>query len=207
MVGDAYSRVVEYLEKQGPANTFKLASDLGIDRDKILNVIEKLSEEQAIEFRFGIVQLLKLPEKREPVRPKKTKKVEHKAKARKTPLKEVLEERIRDLENIQENLRDENKGLRKRLSELETETGIEKQPKQPKVKRHPRIKRRPKIKRRVKKRAEKRPCKEIPRHMHRVRKLKRGVKKLKQKANTVKNIIKKIPAEFRKKSRKRKKAK
>lgn len=113
---DATNRILEYLKKQGQANTFRLARELGIDRHKILDIIRRLEEKEAIEFKSGMIRFLKFPAKErkiakrqieiKKVLPKQKKKVERKkAKAKPT---------------ILESIKAENKKLRERLWGLET---------------------------------------------------------------------------------------
>ncbi len=56
-------KILKYLEKQGPANTFRLARVLGIDRHQLLNIIERLEATGAVTVRSGMVQFLKFPRK------------------------------------------------------------------------------------------------------------------------------------------------
>ncbi len=65
---DAQSKVLECLKKEGQANTFRLTSKLGIDRHKILNIIKKLEEKGAVEFKTGKVRFLKFPKEEKPIK-------------------------------------------------------------------------------------------------------------------------------------------
>mgnify|MGYP001593304984 CR=1 FL=1 len=56
---DAYSKTLGYIKKHDHINTFRLARELGIDRHKILNIIKKLEEKQAVEVKSGTVKFLK----------------------------------------------------------------------------------------------------------------------------------------------------
>ena len=59
----SHKSVLGYLKKKGQTNTFRLATDLGVDRHKLLDIIKKLEGKKLIEFRHGIVKFLKYPEK------------------------------------------------------------------------------------------------------------------------------------------------
>lgn len=109
VIEDAYSKILECLKKEGQANTFRLTSKLGIDRHKILNIIKKLEEKQAVEFKSGTVKFLKFPEK-----DKKAAKIVS-VKIAPTAQKAKLSEKIKLLGSIQH----ENKELNEKLSELE----------------------------------------------------------------------------------------
>ena len=100
---DAATKVLEYIKKHGQTNTFRLASELGVDRSRILNIVEKLEEKEAVEVRSGIVFFLKFPRKEK----KAVKKV---AKPKK---------KARRKSNALEDLKAENKRLKEKLLELE----------------------------------------------------------------------------------------
>ncbi len=51
--------VLEYLEKNGAANTFRLARVLGIDRQRLLDSIKRLEAKGAVMVKGGTVQFLK----------------------------------------------------------------------------------------------------------------------------------------------------
>src|SRR3989338_6618937 len=59
VIEDVQRQVLEYLKKKGQTNTFRLARELGIDRHKLLKVIDKLREREAIELRHGNAIFLK----------------------------------------------------------------------------------------------------------------------------------------------------
>jgi predicted transcriptional regulator len=58
---DAYN-ILEHLKKHGPVDTFRLARKLGMDRNKLLNIIKELKEKELVEFKEGTVKFLKFPE-------------------------------------------------------------------------------------------------------------------------------------------------
>lgn len=56
---DVISKILDYLEKAGPTNTFRLSSVMSIDRAKLLSLLKKLEEKQAIRFEHGNVVFIK----------------------------------------------------------------------------------------------------------------------------------------------------
>jgi hypothetical protein len=54
--------ILEHLKKQGSVNTFRLAQELGMDRNKLLNILNEFREKGAVEFKEGKVKFLKFPE-------------------------------------------------------------------------------------------------------------------------------------------------
>ena len=72
---DVVNKVFEYLKKHGQTNTFRLATELGIDRHELLNIVKRLREKQAIEIRSGIARFLKFPRKEKKVVKKRLVKV------------------------------------------------------------------------------------------------------------------------------------
>jgi len=56
--------ILEHLKKQGSANTFQLAQELGMDRIKLLNILKEFRENGAVEFKEGTVKFLKFPEEK-----------------------------------------------------------------------------------------------------------------------------------------------
>lgn len=70
-------KLLEFLKRRGPINTFRLARVLNIDRYKLQDAIKELEEKGAVEFKFGLVRFLKLPakEKKEAEKPAKIKKI------------------------------------------------------------------------------------------------------------------------------------
>lgn len=120
-VEDAESKILEYLKKEKHANTFRLARELHIDRHKLLNIIKKLEEKQAIEFKYGKVRFLKFPtkEKKQPkVEVKKAPEPEKevKYKPKKTIQKKAIAQRKT---SVLKNLQDENRDLKGGIEKLE----------------------------------------------------------------------------------------
>ncbi len=108
-------RILKHLKKQGQTNTFRLARDLGVDRHKILKIIEKLEKNQLIELKFGTVKFLKFPEK-----DKKAVKIAPSKQERKIvhKIKKATHRNIKL--KVIENIQNENKGLKEKLLEIET---------------------------------------------------------------------------------------
>jgi len=80
MVGeDVVYKILDYLEKKGPTNTFRLASVMEMKRDQLIKVLKRLEEKQAIRFEYGNALFLKFvsEEKPKPIesRPTETTKV------------------------------------------------------------------------------------------------------------------------------------
>ena len=115
---DDTTKIFEFLKKQGQTNTFRLARELGIDRYRILNIVKKLEEKGAVEFRSGIVKFLKFPVKEKKVVKKlKVKKALPKV-IRKTIIKKVyvkpkkLKEQAERIEKLEETIKE----LQKKVS-------------------------------------------------------------------------------------------
>lgn len=62
VIEDTHKRVLEYLKKEGQANTFRLARVLGIDRHIIINTAKELEEKHVIGFKSGMARFLGFPE-------------------------------------------------------------------------------------------------------------------------------------------------
>src|SRR3990167_7316657 len=104
---DVVNKILVYLKKHGQTNTFKLATELKIDRNKILSIIKGLENKEAIELKSGVAKFLKFPRKEKKV----VKRIEIK-KALPKPKKEVKHKKTA-LEVTQA----ENKRLKEKLSE------------------------------------------------------------------------------------------
>src|SRR3989338_7538546 len=57
--------ILEYLQKNGAANTFKLAHVLEIKRDKLLRILKKLEEQELVKIVTGKVEFLSYPPSKE----------------------------------------------------------------------------------------------------------------------------------------------
>ena len=105
--------ILEYLKKNGPANTFRLARTLSIDRGHLLDIIERLEAKGAVTVRSGMVQFLQfLREERVISEPKK--EAPH-AKLEPSNEKSKIREFVQS-----ENLKSENKLLKEKLLGLES---------------------------------------------------------------------------------------
>lgn len=128
---DVSNKILEYLKKEGHANTFKLARKLAIDRHEILTTLQDLQLKGAIEFRSGTATFLKSSEarkqekgikesaKKAPVLPIKETKVK-KVKIRKYTPKKTSSKKTPVFGIVLKALQEENDKLKKRLIKLET---------------------------------------------------------------------------------------
>lgn len=57
--GDVYADILSYLKKQKQANTFKLATELRMERSKLLNAVAELEERGAVAVKHGTVTFLR----------------------------------------------------------------------------------------------------------------------------------------------------
>ena len=57
--------ILEYLQKNGAANTFKLAHVLEIKRDKLLRILKNLEEQELVKIVTGKVEFLSYPTSKE----------------------------------------------------------------------------------------------------------------------------------------------
>ncbi len=58
---DVCSRILNYLKERGPANTFRLARDLGIPRGEAISLLCELEEDGALKSRSGRVTFCRFP--------------------------------------------------------------------------------------------------------------------------------------------------
>ncbi len=118
-IEDAQNQVLGYLKKKGQSNTFRLARELGIERNIIFSIIKKLEEKKAIELKHGNARFLKFPSVKIPAKTEVKKAPSApkiKVKSRElSAQKAKLHEKIRLLGSLQY----ENKELKEKLSELE----------------------------------------------------------------------------------------
>lgn len=63
VIENGQNKILEYLKKHGQTNTFRIARDLGLDRDKILDIVKILEEKKLIEFKSNTAKFLKSPPK------------------------------------------------------------------------------------------------------------------------------------------------
>jgi len=119
-IEDVQRQVLEYLKKKGHTNTFRLARELGIDRHKLLNVIDKLREREAIELRHGNAIFLKfLSEERKAKIEVKKAPSAPKIRAKSNELSAAQRGKLREKTKLLGSLQYENKKLKEKLSELE----------------------------------------------------------------------------------------
>ncbi len=112
---DITSEVLKYLKEEGPTNTFRLTRMMGLERNRLLTLIGKLEEKEAVKFERGNVIFLKfLPEG------KAITKASSEPRKEATPIKlEPSSEKLKIKEFLQtENLRSENKQLQRKVSQL-----------------------------------------------------------------------------------------
>lgn len=121
------NRILEYLKKLGPANTFKLARELAIDRNEVLTTLQDLQLRKAIEFRSGTATFLKFPEEKKQEKEMKE-SVKKTLPVKRTKIKKTKNMYLKPLhlkmpvyETILKVLQDENNKLKTRLSQLEIE--------------------------------------------------------------------------------------
>lgn len=114
--------VLTYLKKAGPTNTFRLATETGLERAKLLNLLKKLEEKQAVKFECGNAIFIKYiseeklnPTKiKEPSKPKK--KIKNKQQIKK--VKSVVKRKPATPKALQ-LLQTENIQLKEKLTKLE----------------------------------------------------------------------------------------
>jgi len=117
MVEDIINEVLGYLKEKGPTNTFRLAGDIGLERHKLLHILEKLEEKGIVGFKHGLAMFLEFPaeeeEKPKPVEIKvSSPKLKKKVKPKKTRPK-------RKPAKAWQVLQTENKQLKEKLLEVE----------------------------------------------------------------------------------------
>ncbi len=124
-IEDAGNKVLEHLKKEGERNTFRLARELRIDRHKILNIIKKLEEKGAVEFKTGKVRFLKFPkeEKKAKIEVKKALSAP-KIRAKSNELS-AQKAKLREKTKLLGSLQYENTKLKDKLSKLEA--GVKRQ--------------------------------------------------------------------------------
>ncbi len=114
---DVQEAILKYLQENKSANTFKLARNLGVDREKLVRELAKLQEKGLIEHRTGMARFLSMPkpEALRPEEPGPTKKISKLKTERPRIKKRILPANTR--------LAEENKKLRTKLSEFESRIG------------------------------------------------------------------------------------
>ncbi len=51
--------ILKYLAEHGPQTTFRLASALGIERARVISILDSLAKKEIIEFKRGMARALK----------------------------------------------------------------------------------------------------------------------------------------------------
>ncbi len=116
MVGRGITtEVLEYLKKEGSTNTFKMARMMGLERNKLLTLIGRLEEKEAVKMERGKVIFLKFPAVQEPVLKKPAKTISSPPEQQK--IKKIA---IRKLAKPNEVLllQTENKQLQRKVVQL-----------------------------------------------------------------------------------------
>jgi len=129
MATEDHQQILEYLKKLGPTNTFRLARGLGIDRHEILKIIKTLQEKGVVEFKSGIVSLLKFPARGIKIaKPAKVEKTPRKYKKRtkrilwKKPKVKKEHKPVEEKPKLTEEIQSEYKKIEERLLELEKQS-------------------------------------------------------------------------------------
>ena len=127
--------ILEYLQKNGAANTFKLAHVLEIKRDKLLGILKNLEERELVKITTGKVEFLSYPTSKE----KKKQKPKVVIPKEKSEI-QILQEQAEKQKLYTEKLKDQIKKLEQRPQKVITRTII-KEAKPIKIKRKKRKKR------------------------------------------------------------------
>ena len=108
---DVVYKILDYLEKKGPTNTFRLASVMGLERDQLIKILKRLEEKQALRFEYGNAIFLKFisEEKPKPVESKPTKI---------TKVSSAPPKKAKRKSKALQLLQTENTQLQRKLSEL-----------------------------------------------------------------------------------------
>jgi len=176
---DIVNKVLEYLKEEKQINTFRLATELGIERHKLLNILKKLEEKEAVEIKSGTVKFLKFPGQEKKAVEKAIKKAPSEPKEKAKAKKATAKRKPGVLETTQE----ENKRLKEKLLELQ--------------KAPPKIIRRTKVKKII----EKVPVKsrKLEEQAERIKELEEKIKALQSAPPKIikRTIIKKVPVKVK----------
>ena len=205
--------ILEYLQKNGATNTFKLAHALGIKRDNLLGILKNLEEQRLVKIATGKVEFLSYPvskEKSSRTKPlassAKRKREKQKPKVSKKRIEKKPEDSKEKLETdkLKKGLEEKNLEIRKlknKIKELQeappTEPVVEKV-KTEEIKPKPKRKKEIKIKkvkpRKKKSKEKKRPLpKHKPKKTRKIKKFKLKLPKLKIPKIRFKKSFKKLP--------------
>lgn len=128
-----HNKILEYLDKHGPVNTFRLSRDFGIDRAGLISVVKKLTKEGLTKFKSGVVtkgdKKTLVDQKITETKEVKEEKPSSKLISSITPKKsKILKERYSDLEKVKvkiqrskDNWLKKEEELKKEIEELQTQ--------------------------------------------------------------------------------------
>lgn len=111
--------ILEYLQKNGATNTFKLAHVLEIKRDKLLRILKNLEEQELVKIVTGKVEFLSYP----PSKEKKKQKPKGVISKEKSEV-QTLQEEVEKQKSYTEKLKDQIKKLEQRPPKVITRTII-----------------------------------------------------------------------------------
>ena len=111
--------ILEYLQKNGAANTYKLAHVLDIKRDILLGILKNLEKQELVRIITGIVEFLSYPSSKEKKK-QKPKVVVSKEKSE----VQILQEEIEKQKSYTEKLKAQIKELEQRPQKVITKTII-----------------------------------------------------------------------------------
>ena len=96
--------ILEYLQKNGAANTFKLAHILGIKRDRLLGILKNLEDQELVKIVTGKVEFLSYPLSKEKKK-QKPRVVAQKEKSEVQVPKEELEKQKLYIEKLKAQIK------------------------------------------------------------------------------------------------------
>ncbi len=113
---EVYQRILEHLEKDGPFNTFRLATDLNLDHQELLSFIKELEIQGAVKVQHGVVKFLKFV-----VKEKKAEKLAEVKKITPKPKKKAVKKRKNAKKrSTAPKVQAENKELKEKILQLES---------------------------------------------------------------------------------------
>ncbi len=116
MKESAEETIFEYLARHGPQSTFRIARELGIARESVVDVLKRLSKEGRIEFRRGLaIALKKIPSKLKVTKPKKIKRPKIKPKLKKPVAKRIKVKRVAGLKVKKEVIKEVPRIIQKKV--------------------------------------------------------------------------------------------
>ncbi len=114
---DIIGEILVYLKKAGPTNTFRLSSVMGLERDKLLHILKRLEEKQAIKFECGKAIFIKFISREEP-QPAEITKTSPKSEKR-VKRKPAKSKALQLLQTENTQLQKKLSGLKETVKELE----------------------------------------------------------------------------------------